>query len=68
MGALFTPEQLNRLHSPIGLDIGAETPSEIALAIVSEIQAVVKHRTGSFLREQQNSVYDSAPDLISLIQ
>lgn len=67
-GGSFTLEQLNRLHSPIGLDIGAETPSEIALAIVSEIQAVVKHRTGSFLREQQNSVYDSAPDLISLIQ
>lgn len=67
-GGSFTLEQLNRLHSPIGLDIGAETPSEIALAIVSEIQAVVKHRTGSFLREQQNSVYDSAPDLVSLIQ
>jgi xanthine dehydrogenase accessory factor len=29
--------QLTRLHAPIGLDIGAETPEEIALAIMSEV-------------------------------
>ena len=29
--------QLNRLHGPIGLDIGAETPEEIALAVMAEI-------------------------------
>jgi xanthine dehydrogenase accessory factor len=29
--------QLSRLHAPIGLDIGAETPEEIALAILSEV-------------------------------
>jgi xanthine dehydrogenase accessory factor len=34
-----TPDQLNRLHAPIGLDIGAETPEEIALAIMAEIVA-----------------------------
>lgn len=35
-------EQLGqRLHGPIGLDIGARTPETIALAIVSEIQAVL---------------------------
>lgn len=32
---------LSRLHSPIGLDLGAETPEQIALAIVAEIQAVL---------------------------
>ena len=30
-------EQLTRVHSPIGLDIGAETPGEIAIAIIAEI-------------------------------
>lgn len=30
-----------RLHSPIGVDLGAETPHELALAIVAEIQAVL---------------------------
>ena len=36
----------NRLHGPIGLDIGARTPETIALAIVAEIQAFLTHRGG----------------------
>jgi xanthine dehydrogenase accessory factor len=40
-----------RLYGPIGLDIGARTPETIALAIVSEIQAVLAgHPGGSFSR------------------
>jgi len=39
----------SRLYGPIGLDIGARTPEAIALAIVSEIQAVLSgHSGGSF--------------------
>jgi xanthine dehydrogenase accessory factor len=33
----FTPKQLERINAPIGLDIGAETPDEIALSIMAEI-------------------------------
>jgi xanthine dehydrogenase accessory factor len=33
----FTKEELNRVHSPIGLEIGAETPEEIAVSIVAEL-------------------------------
>ena len=41
----------SRLYGPIGLDIGARTPQSIALAIVSEIQAVLAGRSGrSFSR------------------
>jgi xanthine dehydrogenase accessory factor len=35
----ISAEQLDRLHGPIGLDIGAETPEEIALAVMAEIVA-----------------------------
>jgi xanthine/CO dehydrogenase XdhC/CoxF family maturation factor len=35
-----------RLYGPVGLDIGASTPETIALAIVSEVQAVLAGRQG----------------------
>ena len=33
----FTREQLNEVHSPVGLDIGSETVPEIAISIIAEI-------------------------------
>jgi xanthine dehydrogenase accessory factor len=36
----LSEEQLNRLHGPIGLDLGAGTPEEIAMSIMAEIVAV----------------------------
>ncbi len=38
-----------QLHAPAGLDIGSETPEEIALAIAAEIQAVATTRPGGLL-------------------
>ncbi|OGX81530.1 XdhC family protein [Hymenobacter coccineus] len=46
-----------RLHSPIGLDLGSETPEEIALAIVAEIQAQRSGRQGRPLRERAGTVH-----------
>jgi len=42
---------------PIGLDIGAEGPSEIALAIVSEIIAYNSSREGNFLKNRQKPIH-----------
>jgi len=33
----YTEDEINKIHAPIGLDIGAETPEEIAVAIMAEI-------------------------------
>ena len=39
-------KRLDRVHSPIGLDLGGSSPGEIALSIVSELVAVRYKRTG----------------------
>jgi len=41
----------DRVHSPIGLDLGAETPQQIALSIVAEIEAFLNRRSAQPLRE-----------------
>ena len=43
-------EKLDPIHTPIGLDLGGETPAEIALAVVAEILAVKNGRSGGFLK------------------
>jgi xanthine/CO dehydrogenase XdhC/CoxF family maturation factor len=45
------------LFAPAGLDIGSEAPEEIALAIVSEVAAVLSGRRGGFLRERKNDIH-----------
>lgn len=38
----FGPEATGRLHAPVGLDIGAQSPAEIAVAIMAEITRVLR--------------------------
>lgn len=45
----FTPEEYSRLHAPIGLNIGAQTPEEIAVAVAAELIAV---RAGAAIQPQ----------------
>lgn len=44
-------EYLSRLHSPTGLDLGADSPASIALSIVAEIQAHFHRASGAHLRD-----------------
>jgi xanthine dehydrogenase accessory factor len=46
-----SPDLVSRIHVPIGLDLGSQAASEIALAILAEIQAVRTGRTGRPLKD-----------------
>lgn len=53
----FDDADLHRLCAPIGLDIGARTPEEIAVAILAEMLAVRSGRDGRALRERRQPIH-----------
>jgi xanthine dehydrogenase accessory factor len=54
-------ERLAQVHSPIGLDLGAETPDEIALSIAAEMVMLRKNGTGASLKEMRHLLDEAVP-------
>ncbi len=52
-GMLISDKQRSMIYGPTGLDIGAETPEEIALSILAEIKTVLAGKPGKFLRTSE---------------
>jgi xanthine/CO dehydrogenase XdhC/CoxF family maturation factor len=56
-GVRLTKAQRSKIFGPVGFDIGAETPEEIALSIVSEIKAAMDGKEGKSLRENSETIH-----------
>ena len=57
-GLTVTPAMRDRLHAPIGLDLGADAPEQVALAMLAEMQAVLGGRDGRPLREREGPIHE----------
>jgi xanthine dehydrogenase accessory factor len=56
-GMVLDEEDLAPIHSPVGLDIGAETAEEISVSIVSEIKAVLSGAVGGPLKDKSDPIH-----------
>lgn len=57
-GIKISETDMERIHAPVGLDIGAISPEEIALSIVAEIRAVFSDRSGAALRLRTTPIHE----------
>ena len=60
-GMSVTERMRHRLHAPIGLDLGGESPASIALSAIAEIEAVIHGRPAGFLRERLSPIHSRTP-------
>ncbi|WP_281299191.1 XdhC family protein [Flavobacterium limnophilum] len=56
---LVEEDFLDTIHGPAGLNIGAQTPQEIAISICSEILAVTRQQKPDFLKNKRTSFYSN---------
>ncbi len=53
-----TDEFMDSIHGPAGLNLGAETPQEIAIAIIAEILSVIRGQKPIPLQEKKGAIHD----------
>lgn len=61
-GCEFAPSDIARLHAPVGLDLGGDTPESVAVSVVAEIHAVFNRRSARPLRERDRPIHAPSAD------
>ncbi len=56
----LSEDELNRLHAPIGLDVGARTPEETAISVAAEIIGMRWGGSGTQLRRMHGPIHHEA--------
>lgn len=67
-GFIPNDAMISRVFGPSGLEIDAETPEEIALSIIAEIQAVLGKKSGGMLREKTDVIHSRTDIRIQTIR
>ena len=67
-GFIPNDAMMSRVFGPSGLEIDAETPEEIALSIIAEIQAVLGKKSGGMLREKTDVIHSRTDIRIQTIR
>jgi xanthine dehydrogenase accessory factor len=57
-------DDLRRIASPCGLDIGARTPAETAIAVLAEVLALRSGRAGGRLAEASGSIHPRGTEVV----
>ncbi|MEX0884065.1 MAG: XdhC family protein, partial [Cyclobacteriaceae bacterium] len=56
-GLILSEGEMSKIFGPMGLNIGAEAPEEIALSIMAEIKAVISGEKGTFLKDKIGPIH-----------
>ena len=57
-GVAVSAAQRTQLHAPVGLDLGADSPEQVALSILAEMQAALGGRDARPLRERTRPIHE----------
>jgi len=59
-GVSLPSKKVAAIRAPIGLDLGSESPAEIALAVLAEILAAKNGRSAQALRDKTAAIHEVA--------
>ena len=58
-----TEEFIDKVYGPAGINIGAETPQEIAISILAEVLAIHRNQNPMFLQDKKGAIHDFRNDI-----